>query len=96
MLFENASEIKGISSSHYRFISDGKVLIKHYSDALEALNSSIIPASLQTEHTTNTCIDSKAIEINDCVKIIHKPYKDFYAIVACKSRDNEWEIQYFK
>ena len=39
MLFENAPELKGISSSHYHFVSDGKVLIKCYSSALEALNS---------------------------------------------------------
>ena len=77
MLFENAPELKGISSSCYHFVSDGKVLIKHYSGALEALSSNIIPASLQTEHTTNKCIDSKAVEVNDCVKIINKSYKGF-------------------
>ena len=58
--------------------------------------SNIIPSSLQTEHTTNKCIDSKAIEVNDCVKIINKPYKGFYAIVTCKLYGNEWEMQYFK
>ena len=92
MLFENAPELKGISSSHYHFVSGGKVLIKRYSGALEALNSNIIPASTQTEHTTNKCIDSKAIEITDCVRIINKPYKGFYAIVICKPYGNEWEI----
>ena len=81
MLFENAPELKGISTSHYHFVSDGKVLIKRYSGALEALNSNIIPASLQTEHTTNKCIDNKAIEVNNCVKII-KACKGFYAIVT--------------
>ena len=96
MLFENAPELKGISSSHHHFVSDGKVLIKRYSGSLEALNSNIIPAFLQTEHATNKCIDSKAIEVNDCVKIINKPYKSFYAIGTCKSYGNEWEIQYFK
>ena len=96
LLFENAQEPKGIFSSHCHFVSDGKVLIKRYSSALEALNSNIIPASLQTEHTTNKCIDSKAIEVNDCVKVINKPYKGFYAIVICKSYGNEWEIQYLK
>ena len=95
MLFENAPELKGISSSHYHFVSDGKVLIKRYSGALEALNSNIIPASLQTEHTTNKCIDNKAIEVNNCVKII-KACKGFCTIVTCKSYGNEWEIQYFK
>ena len=95
MLFENAPELKGISSSHYHFVSDGKVLIKRYSGALEALNSNIIPASLQTEHTTNKCIDNKAIEVNNCVKII-KACKGFYTIVTCKSYGNEWKIQYFK
>ena len=95
MLFENPPELKGISSSHYHFLSDGKVLIKRYSGALEALNSNIIRASLQTEHTTNKCIDNKAIEVNNCVKII-KACKGFYAIVTCKSYGNEWEIQYFK
>ena len=87
------SGIKDISSSHYHFVSDGKVLIKCYSGALQALNSDIIPASLQTEHTTNKCIDSKAIEVNDCVKIINKPYKGFYVIVTCKSNGNELDIQ---
>ena len=96
MLFENAPELKGISSSHHHFVSDGKVLIKRYSGSLEALNSNIIPAFLQTEYATNKCIDSKAIEVNDCVKIINKPYKSFYAIGTCKSYGNEWEIQYFK
>ena len=72
------------------------MLIKCYSGALEALNSDIIPASLQTEHTTNKCIDSKAIEVNDCVKIISKPCKGFYAIVTCKSYSNEWEIIFLK
>ena len=72
MLFENTPELKDISSSYYHFVSDGKVLIKCYSGALEDLNSNIIPASLQTEHTTNECIDSIAIEVNDCVKIINK------------------------
>ena len=96
MLFENAPELKGISSSHYHFVSDGKVLIKCYSGVLEALNSNIIPTSLQTEHTTNKRIDSKAIEVNDFVKIINKPYKGFYVTVTCKSYGNEWEIQYFK
>ena len=96
MLFENVPELKGISSSHYHFVSDGKVLIKRYSGALEALNSNIIPASLQTEHTTNKCIDSKAIEVNECVKIINKPYKGFYVIVTCKSNGNELDIQYLK
>ena len=72
MLFENTPELKDISSSYYHFVSDGKVLIKCYSGALEDLNSNIIPASLQTEHTTNKCIDSIAIEVNDCVKIINK------------------------
>ena len=81
MLFENPPELKGISSSHYHFLSDGKVLIKRYSGALEALNSNIIPASLQTEHTTNKCIDNKAIEFNNFVKII-KACKGFYAIVT--------------
>ena len=52
-------------------LSFGKVLIKRYSSVLEALYSNIIPASLQTKHTTNKCIDSKGIEVNDCVKIIH-------------------------
>ena len=70
-LFENAPELKCISSSHYHFVSDGKVLIKCYSGVLEALYSNIIPASLQTNHTTNKCIDSKGIEVNDCAKIIH-------------------------
>ena len=96
MLFENALELKVISISHYNFVSDVEVLIKHYSGALEASNSNIIPASLQTEHTTNKCIVSKAIEVNDCVKIINKPYKGFYAIVTCESYDSKWEIQYFK
>ena len=58
--------------------------------------SNIIPASLQTYDTTNKCVDSKAIEVNDCVKIINKPYKGFYAIVTSKSYGNEWEIQYLK
>ena len=58
------------------------------------MNSNIIPASLQIEHTTNKCIDCKAIEV--CVKIINKPYRGFYAIVICKSHGNEWQIQYFK
>ena len=86
--------LKMLQDSHYHFVSDGKVLIKRYSGTLEALNSNIIPASLQTEHTTNKCIDSKAIEVNDCVKIINKPYKGFYVIVTCKSNGNELDIQY--
>ena len=52
-------------------LSFGKVLIKRYSSVLETLYSNIIPASLQTKHTTNKCIDSKGIEVNDCAKIIH-------------------------
>ena len=91
-----ACSLKMLQDSHYHFVSDGKVLIKRYSGTLEALNSNIIPASLQTEHTTNKCIDSKAIEVNDCVKIINKPYKGFYAIVTSKSYGNELEIQYLK
>ena len=43
MLFENVPELKGISSSHYHFVSDGKVLLKCYSGALEALNFSFSP-----------------------------------------------------
>ena len=56
MLFENTPELKDISSLYYHFVSDGKVLNKCYSGALEDLNSNIIPASLQTEHTTNNVL----------------------------------------
>lgn len=91
---EDAPELKGIKGAHSFYFHGGRIVMKPYS--LSSSEAAITTSPTNSIECNSESLPKKAIEINDCVKIICERYEGCCATIISKYDSDKWEIQYFK
>lgn len=82
--FEDAPELKGIFNFYLNFyFHGGRIVMKPYS--LSPSEASITTSPTNSIECNSESLQKKAIEINDCLKIICERYEGYCATIISKS-----------